>query len=302
MPAKEMPAELEEVFTTQSEKTRTNYKNMLARLRTALGVDTPIAELDPVDIIKTIREMDVPASSKASMNTVCIVIFKHHYKDEVGEGVDYPFVKFRDELAEKAFDESKVKDTELLSKGITLKTLNDFMAKAFENKEWVKFVVNYLLLTFQTRNEDVDLRIISPKEYNKLGEEEAKEHNWIILHKASCVFIRNKYKTADTYGEKQETIRNKKLLEALHLIGDGYLLKTGDSHIIPTELNRAVANLTYEKMGSTKYFKIMATYKKNVEKMSSRRGTAPDTIYHNYKLDKKTNLKGRRPLEPPPTI
>tara|TARA_R110000868_G_scaffold330021_1_gene590934 strand:+ start:4780 stop:5655 length:876 start_codon:yes stop_codon:yes gene_type:complete len=285
MPAKEIPAELEEVFTTQSEKTRTNYKNMLARLRTALGVDTPIAVLDPVDIIKTIREMDVPASSKASMNTVCHVIFKFHNLDLE------KFVKFRDELAEKAFDESKVKDTELLSKGITLKTLNDFMAKAFEDKEWVKFVVNYLLITFQTRNEDVDLRIISPKDFNKLTEEETKEHNWIVLHKASCMFIRNKYKTADTYGEKIVIIRNKKLLEALNLIGDGYLLKTGGSHIIPTELNRAVSNLTYEKMGSTKYFKIMATFKKNVEKMSSNRGTAPDTIYHNYKLDKKTNLK-----------
>jgi hypothetical protein len=165
------------------------------------------------------------------------------------------------------------------------------MAKAFEDKEWVKFVVNYLLITFQTRNEDVDLRIISPKDFNKLTEEETKAHNWIVLNKASCMFIRNKYKTADTYGEKIVIIRNKKLLEALNLIGDGYLLKTGGSHIIPTELNRAVSNLTYEKMGSTKYFKIMATFKKNVEKMSSNRGTAPDTIYHNYKLDKKTNLK-----------
>ena len=284
--SKAMPVELEEVFTTQSDKTRINYKNMLARLRTALNVKTPIKSISPDVIITTIKGMDIPATSKQSINNVCIVIFKYHELP-----VD-KFIKFRDELAEKSFDESKTKDTELLAKGITLKKLTAFMNEAYANKEWVKFVVNYLLLTFQTRNEDLDLTITT----NSKATDD--QHNWIVLKKASCTYIRNNYKTVDTYGPKIVDIRNKKLLEALHhILGDKsseWLLKTGGAHIIHTELNRAVANLTYDKIGSTKYFKILSTSKKNIEKMSDNRGTDPATIVHSYKMDKKVNLKKKK--------
>ena len=283
---KEIQAELAEVVGEQSPKTITNYSNMLARLRKALETDTKIKDISPDVLIKTIKGMDIPATSKQSMNTVCIVIFKYH---------DLPvdkLIKFRDELADKSFDESKVKDTELHAKGITLKKLTAFMNEAYANGEWVKFVVNYLLLTFQTRNEDLDLTITSnPKAVDGI-------HNWIILKKASCTYIRNHYKTVETYGPKIVDIRNKKLIEALsHILGDNkseWLLKTGNSHIIHTELNRAVANQTYEKIGSTKYFKILSTSKKNIEKMSNNRGTDPSTIVHSYKMDKKVNLKKKK--------
>jgi len=283
---KEIQSELAEVVGEQSEKTIVNYSNMLTRLRKALMVTTPIKNISPDVLIKTIKEMDIPATSKQSMNTVCIVIFKYH-KLPVEK-----LIKFRDELAEKSFDESKSKDTELLSKGITLKMLTAFMNEAYANQEWKKFVINYLLLTFQTRNEDLDLMI------TKNGKATDGQHNWIVLKKASCTYIRNHYKTVDTYGPKIVDIRNKKLLEALHHIlgdkGSEWLLKTGDAHIISTELNRAVANQTYDKMGSTKYFKILSTSKKNIEKMSNNRGTDPSTIVHSYKLDKKVNLKKKK--------
>jgi hypothetical protein len=283
---KEIQSELAEVVGEQSEKTIVNYSNMLTRLRKALLTTTPIKNISPDVLIKTIKEMDIPATSKQSMNTVCIVIFKYH-KLPVEK-----LIKFRDELADKSFDESKSKDTDLLSKGITLKMLTAFMNEAYANQEWKKFVINYLLLTFQTRNEDLDLMI------TKNGKATDGQHNWIVLKKASCTYIRNHYKTVDTYGPKIVDIRNKKLLEALHHIlgdkGSEWLLKTGDAHIISTELNRAVANQTYEKMGSTKYFKILSTSKKNIEKMSANRGTNPDTIVHSYKLDKKVNLKKKK--------
>ena len=283
---KEIQAELAEVVAEQSQKTIVNYSNMLTRLRKALLTTTPIKNISPEVLIKTIKEMDIPATSKQSMNNVCIVIFKYHEKPVE------KLIKFRDELAEKSFDESKSKDIELLSKGITLKMLTAFMNEAYANQEWKKYVVNYLLLTFQTRNEDLDLMI------TKNGKATDGQHNWIVLKKASCTYIRNHYKTIDTYGPKIVDIRNKKLLEALHhILGDKaseWLLKTGDAHIISTELNRAVANQTYEKMGSTKYFKILSTSKKNIEKMSANRGTNPDTIVHSYKLDKKVNLKKKK--------
>lgn len=287
--AKPMPKELEEVFTTQSDKTRVNYKNMLLRLRKALPNEDPIKDFDPDVLIKIIKEMDIPATSKLSMLTVCIIIFKHHFSEELGDGIVAPFIKLRDELNENAFDESRKKDTELLAKGITLKKLTEFMNSAYEDKDWVKFIINYLLLTFQTRNEDVNVLITKNKE------DLNKTDNFILLYKSSCVYIRNNYKTVDIYKPKDDVIRNKKMITALHtLLGDkekDWLLKTGGEHIIPTELNRAVSNQTFDKIGSTKYFKILSTVKRNIEKMSDNRGTNPDTIVHSYKMNKKINLK-----------
>lgn len=289
-----MPAELAEVFTTQSDKTRVNYKNMLLRLRKVLPNTDDIKDYDPDVLIKIIKEMDIPATSKLSMITVCIVIFKHHYAKELGDGIVAPFIKFRDELNEKAFDESREKDAELLTKGITLKKLTEFMNGAYDEKNWLRFVINYLLLTFQTRNED--LNVLITKDKKDVNEKD----NFILLHKSSCVFIRNNYKTVGTYEPKEDTIRNKKLVFALHaLLGDkkkDWLLKTDGEHIIPTELNRAVSNQTYDKIGSTKYFKILATVKRNIEKMSDNRGTNPDTIVHSYKMDKKINLQKKKKL------
>lgn len=287
--AQPMPAELEAVFTTQGEKTRVNYKNSLHRLRKALpNEDNLIKDYNPDVLIKIIKEMDIPATSKLSIVTVCIVIFKYHNLP-VGD-----FIKFRDELNEKAFDESREKDAELLTKGITLKKLTEFMNGAYDEKNWLRFVINYLLLTFQTRNED--LNVLITKDKKDVNEKD----NFILLHKSSCVFIRNNYKTVGTYEPKEDTIRNKKLVFALHaLLGDkqkDWLLKTDGEHIIPTELNRAVSNQTYDKIGSTKYFKILATVKRNIEKMSDNRGTNPDTIVHSYKMDKKINLQKKKKL------
>jgi len=283
---KEIQPELSEVVGAQSQKTIVNYSNMLTRLRKALLDETPIKDVSEDKIIETIKGLDVPATSKNSMLNVAIVIKKYHDLDIK------KLLKFREHLAGDSFDESKVKDDALLSRGITLKKLTDYMNGAYEDGDWVKYIVNYLLLTFQTRNEDLDLRIITNRKQMVDG-----KYNWLLVNKTICIYTRNDYKTVETYGIKKNIIRNPKFVDsAQNILGDkdsDYLLKTGDSHIIPTELNRAVSNLTYDKIGSTKYFKIMATTKKNIEKMADNRGTDPNTILHNYKLDKKVNLKKR---------
>lgn len=283
----EIQDELKEVLTTQSVRTQINYRNMLTRLRKALLEETPIKDVSNEKIIETIKGLDIPATSKNSMLNVAIVIKKYHELDIK------KLIKFRDDLAGDSFDESKEKDKAFLEKGITLKKLTDFMNGAYEDGHWVKYAVNYLLLTFQTRNEDLDLRIIKDRKNMEEG-----KGNWIYLGKGTCIYTRNDYKTADTYGMKKNIIRNPKFVKAIEsILGDKdteYLLKTGDTHIIPTELNRAVSNLTYDKIGSGKYFKIMATTKRNLEKMANNRGTDPNTILHSYKLDKKVNLKKKK--------
>ena len=63
---KEIQKELAEVVGEQSPKTIVNYYNMLTRLRKALMETTPIKDISADVLIKTIKDMDIPSTSKQS--------------------------------------------------------------------------------------------------------------------------------------------------------------------------------------------------------------------------------------------
>lgn len=279
--------ELEQSFTDQGDKTRVNYKNMYKRLRPLLKQDVKDSSAD--EIINAIKNYDTTATSRKSMLNVAIVIWRANKKDLKD------FIKYRDDLAGDSFDESKEKDEFIKSKGVTIKTLTDYMNNAFINEDYVKYVINYILLNYQVRNEDLDLIITTDKK--QLNDTD----NFIYVKQASADYIRNKYKTVDTYGKQKHLIRNKNFIEALYQILDrgkdgvaerktDYLLKTGNKHISTGYLNNYIAKNTYDNLGTSNYFKIMSTNKKNIEKMSINRGTDPNTILHSYNLNKKVDL------------
>jgi hypothetical protein len=279
--------ELEQSFTDQADKTRVNYKNMYKRLRPLLKQD--VKDSSSEEIIDAIKNYDTTATSRKSMLNVAIVIWRANKKDLKD------FIKYRDELAGDSFDESKEKDQFIKSKGITIKTLTDFMNNAFINEDYVKYVINYLLLNFQVRNEDLDVIITTDKK--QLNDVD----NFIYVKQATADYIRNKYKTVDTYGKQKHLIRNKNFIEALYQILDrgkegvaerktDYLLKTGNKHVSVGYLNNYIAKNTYDNLGTSNYFKIMSTNKRNIEKMSMNRGTDPNTILHSYNLNKKVDL------------
>lgn len=279
--------ELEQSFTDQGDKTRVNYKNMYKRLRPLLKQDVKDSSAD--EIINAIKNYDTTATSRKSMLNVAIVIWRANKMDFK------QFIKYRDDLAGDSFDESKEKDEFIKSKGITIKTLTDYMNNAFINEDYVKYVINYLLLNYQVRNEDLDVIITTDKK--QLNDTD----NFIYLKQASADYIRNKYKTVDTYGKQKHLIRNKNFIEALYQILDkgkdgvaerktDYLLKTGNKHISAGYIGNYIAKNTYDNLGTSNYFKIMSTNKKNIEKMSINRGTDPNTILHSYNLNKKVDL------------
>ena len=291
-----MEMELAKVFESKkangeelNPKTMTNYANYYKRLRALLDAEvrhTNNAKL--VDTITHAREADkktkelkdIPVSVKASLLNIAILI-KTAYRENIDELIEYR-KRNKGLVLEDSVEKNKALKEELPS----LKELIDFTEKAYENGEWIKYVINYLMLTFGVRNMDINTII------TKDGKEVTANENWLVIRGNSVRFIRYVFKTKDTYNCSDNEVKAKKFNHAVReILGDEdqkplLISDRSGERIAESSLNRFVSKYTYNEIGETKYFKILATSnKKDIEKLSLDRGTAIGTIITNYDLD-----------------
>ena len=92
----------------------------------------------------------------------------------------------------------------------------DELNKLYKEQEWKKYIINYLLLYINTRNRDLDLKIVRNK-----SDANDDNTNYIVAKKSSCLFIRNVYKTSKTYKTKMNIIKSKKFIKSVNeFLGD----------------------------------------------------------------------------------
>lgn len=93
----------------------------------------------------------------------------------------------------------------------TMKQINKEINKFYNDKKYKNYIISYLVKTFNTRNKDLDIIITNDKKNvdNKL------ENNWLIIQKNSVKYLRNIYKTSNTYGKKEHNIKSKKFITSL---------------------------------------------------------------------------------------
>jgi hypothetical protein len=153
----------------------------------------------------------------------------------------------------------------------TMKEMVDKMNDYYKNEDYRSYCVMYILLTFQTRNMDLVLKIVSDK--NEMNDTD----NFIYLRGNDCVYIRNSYKTKEKYGTKKHLIRSKKFNTAIRKLEvDEVLLHNN--------------YLTYQVKKITGYtestlMKLAVSQNDNLNglmKISNNRGTNINTIYTNY--------------------
>jgi hypothetical protein len=123
-------------------------------------------------------------------------------------------IKFRDR--NKTQIQASVKESnKYLSNLPTLKDLEEFTEHLYDNKEYLDYAINFLLLEYNVRNADLALEIVTKK---RDANDKTKNYLWITPKKVT--YIRNNFKTSDTYGTKIHTITDKKFMTAIK-----YLLK-----------------------------------------------------------------------------
>jgi hypothetical protein len=145
------------------------------------------------------------------------------------------------------------------------------MQESYNNKEYLKYILNYLAFHYGVRNEDLRLHI---------GEE---KDNFLMKNKVGIVYVRQNYKTMSTYGVKKHIIKDKQFITAFQelpkgLIYSGHMTNFLKKYLILPEGKLFKMRIKdMEEKGDTK----------GIRQLSEDRGTALETVLNNYNINNK---------------
>jgi len=272
---------LDEFLTTKSKNTAVSYRRQYKNLLDLIDRDINVTG-EKVIILATKTLSNI--NTIQAMLNIAIVVKKIYEKPH------NLLIEQRDK--NKAMVEIKTKETnvELSSKLPSYKTLVDFTNKLFDKNKFTEYVVNYLLINYFVRNQDLLFEIVPRKK-------DAKDNNmnymWLPKHGKKVEYIRNNYKTAETYGKKSIVITDPNFILAIKRINACAKYNLDCGTIIPTDnqVGYYVKKMTYEEIGEGAYFKIAVNHFKDdlqmLKQMSRYRGTDVNTIISKYDINNK---------------
>lgn len=248
------------------------YKSSYNKLITILK--DSILKKSNAEIIKTIKLLDFLPNSKDSLITIAILIKKNNNKST--KTLDNYKKKIQEDIAK--YNEKKNKN---LSKTLpTKEELLNYLQELAENKDKItQYIINYLLINFNTRNQDLFLDVITNKK------DINNKDNFLYQNKKTRTinFIRNNYKTEKTYGTLENKITDKFFYEKINQFLN-YETKKPLLDIKPSSLNQTIKRMTLNNISSGKIMKIISSDadKKELNNISKNRGTSVNVILSNY--------------------
>lgn len=178
----------------------------------------------------------------------------------------------------------------------------DYIKTELNNLNGIRYILNYLIINHGLRNGSINLKFVK-----SLPED--KSENYIMIKPKEVLLNINDYKTTEKYGSKQFKIKDTKFIEELkklNLKPNDYLFskKNGDKITSTSTFNDKILNLTIDKLGQNKLFKIVIKDTLNkkdfdkLEQLSNDRGTSLEVLLKSYNLhaghdddDKKDKVK-----------
>ena len=261
--------ELDKVLNKDlSEATKKTYSSMYKKLVGILGND--ILKTSNTEIIKKIKELDGSPNTIDGLIKIAIIVKKANKKPT--KTLDKYKTQYQKEI--ELFNDNKKE--ELSKKILKPQDLYDYleMLKNSDGKV-VEYIINYLIINFNTRNKDLDLLVVNKK--SDIND----KNNFLYKNKKTktITYIRNDYKTAKTYGEKTNVINDTDFYNKVNNLNLGKLI-----NVAPSSFNKTIQRLTIDEIGSGMYFKILSSSAKpkELKSLSQNRGTSIETIVENY--------------------
>ena len=259
-----------------SDQTKKTY------LQTAKTLPFNITTSQPT-IIKKLKELyNNPNTLSLYLNMIILV--RRHLNLEHEK-----LIKLRNDLRDEII---KLRKENMTSTKSELPTYNEINEKLNE-LVGIRYILNYLLITYGLRNKDINLLYVNKLPSNK------EDENYLVQTKNSIKLDINDYKTDNTFGNKSITITDKKFkdeLNKLNLKDNTYILPKRDgSKLKVNSFNDKVLSLTIDGLGETKIFKILVKHlldKKDFNKLEdlvNSRGTSLSTIMKSYNVYNNSN-------------
>ena len=283
-------AEFTEFIKDKSANTIKSYKQQYNKLKkivdTQMEQSIDIQNISEKNILEFVSDESNLNSQQALLN-IAIMIRK------MKKSPTTKLEKQRDENKEKLKGFVKEKNEKLKSDGLpSYQDLLDYLAFLYDSERWTDYIINYLLIYFHTRNEDVNFELVPFKRDTK----ENKDINYLWYSKRAkkATLYRRNYKTASKYGMKTDVITDPKFLNAIKQIFECRKKGIeGCDVFIPNKDNVGyfVKKATLDNLGENLYNKIIINHFKNdlnkLKEISESRGTSIDTLHENYNIDKK---------------
>ena len=261
--------------TNLSKYTIKSYKTQYNKLTKLLKKD--IADMSEKEIIDAAKGLDNINSTNAMLNIG--LVFKKH----LGQPYD-ELVLTRESNKEKIKEHVKAKNTEK-EKLPSYDDLTDMLDKFYENDDFRNYIILYLLMEFNVRNQDVNITFVDLK---KDMTDKDVNYIWIDRRGGKVVYYRNAYKTAKTYGGKTHNITDERFTDAVKK----YRKAEKTDKLIPNESNTGhfVDKATHD-LGSGNVYKILIKHfegdLQKIKQMGENRGTSIETTVENYDVDNK---------------
>jgi hypothetical protein len=218
--------------------------------------DNPNSKLDFLNLIIVLRNIkELPVDKLKQLRIKLKQIQKTHQVDKLNN------------VAEKL---------------ISYETFNEKLNEAFEDKQFEKYIVNYLMMNYGVRNKDLDLTIIKTKK-----EIEPKK-NYLLIKKDGIKYIRDDYKTHSKYGTQTHDITDDKFIFAVKKLGPRKLLEGN-------QISNALRKLYINKHNEAKIFKMMIDHyydnkdSEAIKRISETRGTSLNVVDGFYNVNAESN-------------
>tara|TARA_R110000822_G_scaffold36507_5_gene102699 strand:- start:4057 stop:4869 length:813 start_codon:yes stop_codon:yes gene_type:complete len=255
----------------KSANTVKTYKSQYNKLFKLIGKD--ISETSEAKLLSTIDTIDNINGKQALINIA--IQIRRLYKLSV-----LKLEAEREKNKQKLIESVKDTNLKLQNSLPSYEELIDFMQALYESKSWTDYIINYLLINYQVRNQDLLFEIVKLKR-----DTTDTTKNYIWLAPSKIVYIRNVYKTAGKYGQKVVTITDPKFITAIKKV-----LEKSEV-FIPNEnqLGYYIQKATYKQIGEGNVMKIVINHFRRdlnkIKEISESRGTSIDTILSNYDID-----------------
>ena len=270
----------------KSNATIKSYKNNHKRITEYLQM--PIKEANPTEVIEAVEKLAENPNTRSSLLNTGIVFYNMVDKDIK------KLIKYRAKLEEDIIKFKKSKDAK---KGETLPTIEEldkYLKELYTTERWGDFILNYLLMNYNTRNVDLDVEVVKSIHATKAD----KTRNYLVVRKNDIVYIRYKYKTAKTYGVKRNIFKSILVERAIRRLREKrgkdkpiYIMANKDgSRIAEASNSNYVKNRTLNNITEGDMNKIYVSHYINegdvnaLVNLSNNRGTDIETLWTSYNI------------------
>jgi hypothetical protein len=240
--------------------------------------DKPLKEVSNKEFINYLDNAttkggkDISTNTKKNLMNLMVMV-----KKQVNEKEYKELYELREKLREDVSTEIKEKHENLDVDSIIK---YDELVQYLKLQSNVSYIINYLLLYYCTRNRDLNLTIDERKD--KIPD----TGNWLLIDGDKVIFVRNDYKTYNTYAQLVFDITNKTFIKYTK-----QLYKKNDTKLLKSKgLDKEIRSYTIKGLSETEICKVVIHYfltnnrYSEVLEISKRRGTSLDALLQNYNV------------------